>query len=104
LLHAVAVSASEFVSASSLDEAMPKALELVSRTLQIDRMTVLERSELIRRRLSCDTFGRVRNRTIGSTRSFSRPGADDTRNRGMAGAVVRRQDRAVHLRETTGDV
>jgi diguanylate cyclase (GGDEF)-like protein/PAS domain S-box-containing protein len=46
LLHAVAVSASEFVSASSLDEAMPKALELVCKTLQVDRMTVLERSDL----------------------------------------------------------
>jgi PAS domain S-box-containing protein len=46
LLHAVAQSATEFVAASSLDEAMPKALELVSRTLQIDRMTVLERSDL----------------------------------------------------------
>jgi PAS domain S-box-containing protein len=33
LLHAVAFSASEFVSASSLDEAMPKALELVCRTI-----------------------------------------------------------------------
>jgi diguanylate cyclase (GGDEF)-like protein/PAS domain S-box-containing protein len=43
LLHAVAISASEFVSESSLDEAMPKALELVCRTLQVDRMTVLER-------------------------------------------------------------
>ncbi|MFW6028291.1 MAG: PAS domain-containing protein [bacterium] len=43
LLHAVAVSASEFVSDSSLEEAMPKALELVCRTLQVDRMTVLER-------------------------------------------------------------
>jgi diguanylate cyclase (GGDEF)-like protein/PAS domain S-box-containing protein len=45
LLHAVAHSATEFVAASSLDEAMPKALELVSRTLQIDRMTVLERPD-----------------------------------------------------------
>ncbi len=42
LLHTVAVSASEFVSASSLDDAMPKVLELVCRALQIDRMTVLE--------------------------------------------------------------
>lgn len=42
LLHAVAVSAGELVSASSLDEAMPKALELVCKTLQIERMTVLE--------------------------------------------------------------
>jgi diguanylate cyclase (GGDEF)-like protein/PAS domain S-box-containing protein len=45
LLHAVAVSASEFVSASSLDEAMPKALELVCRTIGIDRMSVLEGPE-----------------------------------------------------------
>jgi diguanylate cyclase (GGDEF)-like protein/PAS domain S-box-containing protein len=43
LLHAVAFSASELVSASSLDEALPKALELVCKTLQIERMTVLER-------------------------------------------------------------
>jgi diguanylate cyclase (GGDEF)-like protein/PAS domain S-box-containing protein len=43
LMHALAVSASEFVTASSLEEAMPKALELVSRTMQIERMTVLER-------------------------------------------------------------
>jgi diguanylate cyclase (GGDEF)-like protein/PAS domain S-box-containing protein len=45
LLHAVAVSASEFVTASSLEEAMPKALELVSRTIGIDRMSVLEGPE-----------------------------------------------------------
>jgi diguanylate cyclase (GGDEF)-like protein/PAS domain S-box-containing protein len=45
LLHALTVTASEFVTASSLDEAMPKALELVCKTLQIDRMTVLERPD-----------------------------------------------------------
>ncbi|HUE47174.1 MAG TPA: PAS domain-containing protein, partial [Aestuariivirgaceae bacterium] len=47
LLHTVAVSASELVSASKLDEALPKALELMSRTLQIDRMTVLERPKSV---------------------------------------------------------
>ncbi len=43
LLHAVAVSATELVTAPSLDEAIPKALQTVSQTLQVDRMTVLER-------------------------------------------------------------
>ncbi|MDO8878082.1 MAG: EAL domain-containing protein [Pseudolabrys sp.] len=42
LLHSVAVSATEFVSASRLDEAMRKALELVSNTIQIDRMSILD--------------------------------------------------------------
>lgn len=42
LLHAVAASATEFVTAPSLDEAMPRALELVSKTVQIERMAVLE--------------------------------------------------------------
>lgn len=42
LLHAVAVSATEFLTAPTLDEAMPRALELVSKTVQADRITVLE--------------------------------------------------------------
>jgi diguanylate cyclase (GGDEF)-like protein/PAS domain S-box-containing protein len=42
LMHALAVSAGAFVTASSLNEAMPKALELVCRTMGIDRMSVLE--------------------------------------------------------------
>jgi diguanylate cyclase (GGDEF)-like protein/PAS domain S-box-containing protein len=42
LLHAVAVSAKEFVTASSLDEAMPMALELVGKTLLVDRILVLD--------------------------------------------------------------
>ncbi len=44
LLHAVASSATELVTASSLDDAIPKALETISRALQVDRMNVLERS------------------------------------------------------------
>ncbi|MEJ2624682.1 MAG: PAS domain S-box protein [Pseudolabrys sp.] len=44
LLHAVAASATELVTASSLDDALPKALETISRALQVDRMNVLERS------------------------------------------------------------
>ena len=43
LLHAVAASATELVTASSLDDALPKALETISRALQVDRMNVLER-------------------------------------------------------------
>jgi diguanylate cyclase (GGDEF)-like protein/PAS domain S-box-containing protein len=45
LLHAVAVSTREFVTGTSLDEAMPKALELVCRTMHAERMTVLEGPE-----------------------------------------------------------
>jgi diguanylate cyclase (GGDEF)-like protein/PAS domain S-box-containing protein len=42
LLHALAVCANEFVTAPSLDEAMPKALALLSKTMRIDRMVVLD--------------------------------------------------------------
>jgi len=43
LLHAVAVSATELVTASSLDDAIPEALEMVGTTLRIDRISVLDR-------------------------------------------------------------
>lgn len=42
LLHAVAVSATEFLTAPSLDEAMRRTLELVSKTIRVERITVLE--------------------------------------------------------------
>jgi diguanylate cyclase (GGDEF)-like protein/PAS domain S-box-containing protein len=42
LLHAVAVSATEFLTAPSLEEGMPRALEQVSQSLLVDRIVVLE--------------------------------------------------------------
>jgi diguanylate cyclase (GGDEF)-like protein/PAS domain S-box-containing protein len=42
LLHAVAVSATEFLTAPVLDEAMQRALELISKTIRAERVTVLE--------------------------------------------------------------
>lgn len=45
LLHATAISATELLTAPRLDDAIRKSLEMVSKTMQIDRMAVLERSE-----------------------------------------------------------
>jgi diguanylate cyclase (GGDEF)-like protein/PAS domain S-box-containing protein len=42
LLHAVAISATEFLTAPSLEEGMPRALEKVSQAIQVDRIIVLE--------------------------------------------------------------
>ena len=44
LLHAVALSATEIMTAPSLNEAIPKAMEIVSTAIRIDRMAVMERS------------------------------------------------------------
>ena len=43
LLNAAAFSAAEFLTAPNLDEAINKSLEIVSKTVEIDRMTVFER-------------------------------------------------------------
>ncbi len=44
LLHAVTVSATEFLTAPSLDEGMPRALEKISQTILVDRIIVMEGS------------------------------------------------------------
>ena len=44
ILHAVTRSAAELVSGSSLETAMPHALQIVAEALQVDRMLVLDRS------------------------------------------------------------
>jgi diguanylate cyclase (GGDEF)-like protein/PAS domain S-box-containing protein len=44
LLHATAISATELLTAPSIDDAIRKSLETASKTIQIDRMLVLERS------------------------------------------------------------
>ena len=46
LLHAVTSSATELVTAPSLDQAISQALETIARALQVDRITVLERSSV----------------------------------------------------------
>jgi diguanylate cyclase (GGDEF)-like protein/PAS domain S-box-containing protein len=43
LLHAAAFSAAELLTAPSLDEAIRKSLEIVSKTVEVDRIVVLER-------------------------------------------------------------
>ena len=43
LLHAAAFSAAELLTAPSLDEAIRKSLEIVSKTVDVDRIVVLER-------------------------------------------------------------
>ena len=43
LLHAVAVTATELLTAPALDDAIPKALKRLADTLQVDRVTVLDR-------------------------------------------------------------
>ena len=42
LLHVVAISSAEFVTSPSVDEVIPKVLEIVGNTIRIDRVTVLE--------------------------------------------------------------
>ncbi len=44
LLHATTISATEFLVAASLDEAIAHSLQNVSQTIQIERMVVFERS------------------------------------------------------------
>ena len=46
LLHAVAMSASEIITNPSLEDAIAKVLKMVGTTLQIDRVTVLDRPPL----------------------------------------------------------
>ncbi|HZQ14384.1 MAG TPA: EAL domain-containing protein [Pseudolabrys sp.] len=48
LLHAVATSAAELLTASSLDEAIRNSLEIVGKTVTVDRIVVLERPALQR--------------------------------------------------------
>jgi diguanylate cyclase (GGDEF)-like protein/PAS domain S-box-containing protein len=43
LLHAVAVSATDLLTAPSIDDAIPRALAMVGKALQVDRVIVLER-------------------------------------------------------------
>ena len=42
ILHAVTIGAAEIVTASSLEEGLPKALEVVGRAMRVDRVVVLE--------------------------------------------------------------
>ena len=42
MLHAVTVGAAEIVKAASLDDVMPKVLEMVARTIGVDRIVLLE--------------------------------------------------------------
>jgi diguanylate cyclase (GGDEF)-like protein/PAS domain S-box-containing protein len=44
ILHAATLSAAELVSGSSLEAAMPRALQIVAEALQVDRILVLDRS------------------------------------------------------------
>src|SRR5581483_11308473 len=48
LQHAVATSAAELLTASSLDEAIRNSLEIVGKTVTVDRIVVLERPALQR--------------------------------------------------------